>query len=156
MEDTTMQQVQRPGLARRLAAMVYDTLLVLPMIMLAVAIATGLEIALSGNAGNDDYTATVPAWLVQIITVLVLIGFYGHFWRSRGQTLGMQAWRIRLRTFSGENITWSHTIVRCLSALLSLAPLGAGYWWCLFDRNGRYWHDYLSKTELQLTVKTDS
>lgn len=135
--------------------MVYDTLLVLPMIMLAVALATGLEIAIHGNAGND-YAATVPAWLVQVITVVVLTLFYGHFWRKNGQTLGMQAWRIRLRTFNGEDIRWLHTVLRCLAATVSLAALGAGYWWCLFDRNGRYWHDYLSNTELELIPKTNS
>jgi uncharacterized RDD family membrane protein YckC len=149
-----MEKTQSPGLLRRLAAMVYDTLLVLPIIMLAVAVATGLDIAISGSAGNQDYTATVPAWLVQLITVCVLITFYGHFWCKKGQTLGMQAWRLRLRSQSGAAVSRSQAIVRCLAAALSLAPLGAGFWWCLIDRNGRYWHDYLSKTELELIPKT--
>jgi uncharacterized RDD family membrane protein YckC len=156
MEDTDMETIVSPSLPRRLAAMVYDTLLVLPMIMVAVAIATGLVFAISGNPGSDDYAATVPSWLVQLITVVVLTLFYGHFWHKQGQTLGMQAWRIRLRTLSGEDISWYQAVLRCLAATVSLAALGAGYWWCLFDRNGRYWHDYISKTELELIPKTDS
>ncbi len=150
-----MDKTLSPGLPRRLAVIVYDTCLVLPIIMLAVAIVTGIQIAITGDTGNNDYSAIAPAWLIQLITMLVLIAFYGHFWRKKGQTLGMQAWRIRLRSLSGEQISWSQTVLRCLAAILSLAALGAGYWWCLFDRNGRYWHDYLSKTELELLPKSE-
>jgi uncharacterized RDD family membrane protein YckC len=149
-----MEKMLSPSLPRRLAAMIYDTLLVLPIIMLAVAIATGVDIAINGGAGDQDYTATVPAWLVQLISTCVLIAFYGHFWCSKGQTLGMQAWRIRLRSQSGAAVSWPQATVRCLAAAVSLAALGAGYWWCLIDRKGRYWHDYLSKTELELLPKT--
>ena len=148
-----MDKTLSPSLPRRIAAIVYDTALILPMIMLAVAIVTGIQIAITGDAGNNDYAATAPAWLIQLISVVVLIAFYGHCWRRQGQTLGMQAWRIRLRSQCGADITWSQTVLRCLAALVSLAALGAGYWWCLFDRRGRYWHDYLSKTELELLPK---
>ncbi len=33
--------------------------------------------------------------------------------------------------------------------------LGLGYLWCLVDRRGRYWHDYLSGTELILLPKRE-
>ena len=44
---------------------------------------------------------------------------------------------------------------RCLGALLSAACLGLGYLWCLVDRRGRYWHDYLSHKELILLPKRE-
>ena len=73
----------------------------------------------------------------------------------KGQTLGMQAWRIRLRSIDEAQTTISlrQALLRCAGALVSLLPLGAGYWWCLVDRHGRYWHDYLSGTELELLPK---
>jgi uncharacterized RDD family membrane protein YckC len=150
-----MDKSLSPGLPRRLAAIVYDTFLVLPIVMLAVAMMTGIQIAITGDAGNNDFSASPPVWLIQLIAVLVLITFFGHFWRKQGQTLGMKAWRIRLRSLSGADISWSQSVLRCLAAIVSLAALGAGYWWCLFDRNGRYWHDYLSKTELELLPKSE-
>ena len=148
-----MQQFERPGLFRRLAAMLYDAFLVLPMIMAAIAVATGISVVLSGNPGEQDYSATLPPWLVQVLAVICIVGFYGYFWRLKGQTLGMQAWRIRLRSFAGSDVTRRQALLRCLGALLSLLPAGAGYFWCLVDRNRRCWHDYISGTELELLPK---
>jgi uncharacterized RDD family membrane protein YckC len=148
-----MKPLPSPGLARRLAAILYDTLLVLPLIMLAVAIATGLAVAITGDSGDGDYSATLPPLVVQAIALLCVLAFYGTFWRLRGQTLGMQAWRIRLRSFDGSPVRLRQVVLRCLAAVLSILPLGAGYLWCIVDRHGRCWHDYLSRTELELLPK---
>ncbi len=153
-----MQQFERPGLFRRLAAMLYDSFLVLPMIMAVIAVATGIGVAVTGNPGNQDYSATLPPWLVQLLVVVCVVGFYSYFWRLKGQTLGMQAWRIRLRGFDGDgqtSISTRQALLRCLGAIASLLPAGAGYLWCLVDRNKRCWHDYLSRTELELLPKHD-
>lgn len=143
-------ETPRPGLPRRLAAILYDSLLILPLIMLAVAIATGIAVAITGDAGDGDYSATLPPLLVQVIAALCVMGFYGYFWRLRGQTLGMQAWRIRLHSFDDRPISLRQIVLRCLGAALSTLPLGAGFLWSVVDRHGRCWHDYLSRTELEL------
>jgi uncharacterized RDD family membrane protein YckC len=148
-----MDPIVSPGLPRRLAALVYDTLLVLPLVMLVIALATGVHILLTGETGNNDFSATLPPLLVQLLSLLTVCCFYTCFWRIKGQTLGMQAWRIRLRDFDGGTISLRQSLLRCLGALVSLAAAGAGYWWCLFDRRGRYWHDYWSRTELELLPK---
>ena len=148
-----MEQLPSPGLPRRLAAMLYDTLLILPMIMAAVAVATGIAVVLTGNPGDSDYSATLPPLMVQVLAVSCIVGFYCYFWRLRGQTLGMQAWRIRLRSFDGTPVNLKQAFARCAGALLSAAPLGAGYLWCLVDRQGRSWHDYISRTQLELLPK---
>lgn len=148
-----MEPLPTPGLPRRLAAIVYDTLLILPIIMVAVAIATGISVWITGSAGDDDYSATLPPLLVQVIAVACVTGFYCYFWCLRGQTLGMQAWRIRLRSVDGGPVGLGQALLRCLCALLSIAPLGAGYLWCLVDRQGRSWHDRLSRTQLELVPK---
>ena len=143
-----------PSLIRRLAALLYDSLLVLPLIMLAVGVATGIQIVATGVSGAGDYSATLHPLVVQALALLTLVMFYGYFWRRKGQTLGMQAWRIRLRDIEGGSITLWQILLRCAGAVVSLAVAGAGFWWCLFDRRGRYWHDYLSNTELELIPKT--
>lgn len=148
-----MEQLPSPGLSRRLAAIVYDSLLILPLIMATVAAATGISVAVTGDPGEGDYSATLPPLVVQGIAMVCIVGFYGYFWRQRGQTLGMQSWRIRLRSFDGDRINVRQVLLRCLGALLSLLPAGAGFLWVLVDRNGRCWHDYLSRTELELLPK---
>ena len=129
--------------------MLYDTLLVLPLVMAAVALFMGIR-TLLGLGPAEDGTVRLDAWVVQLIAVVTVMGFFCSFWLKSGQTLGMQAWRIRLAGFSGAKPTARQAVVRCLGALLSAACFGLGYLWCLVDRNGRYWHDYLSRTELVL------
>ena len=137
-----------PGLARRLAAIVYDTLLVVPMLMATVGVALGVRAALGGAADT-----LLPPIVVQTLAILCCIGFFSTFWLKSGQTLGMQAWRIRLVASPGNELTFGRSVTRCGAALLSAACFGAGYLWCLIDRRRRTWHDMLSGTELQLLPK---
>jgi uncharacterized RDD family membrane protein YckC len=140
-----------PSLLRRLIAMLYDTLLVLPLIMLSVAIGMGIHGAISGGDAEPLHPQ-----LVQVIALVTTIAFFSAFWLKSGQTLGMQAWRIKLVSSDGQSPRLSQAVGRCLAALLSAACLGAGYWWCLLDRRRRTWHDHLSGTELVLLEKTAS
>ena len=151
--DAAQAGAAPPGLPRRLMAAVYDTFLVLPIIMLGVAIGMGLYTALTRLLGGTGGNEPLSAWAVRGIAVLVVAGFFTAFWRKSGQTLGMQAWRIKLVPMPGRQLTAARCLLRCVSALISIACLGAGYLWCLVDRNGRYWHDYLSGTTLILLPK---
>jgi len=141
-----------PPLLRRLAAMLYDTLLVIPFIGVTVAAATAVEMWLL-NASDGDYYRMHPQ-LVQALSIACVIVFFTAFWRKGGQTLGMQAWRVKLvDDVTGEVPGTGRCVLRCLAALVSLAPAGLGYWWCLVDKRKRYWHDYLSGTHLVLLPK---
>lgn len=133
--------------------MLYDTLLVLPLIMFSVAVAMGLQGALMKAVGGSTSDVGLPPLLVQCLALLTVMTFYSIFWLKSGQTLGMQAWRIKLVRDDGEQLTPWNCIARCLAALPSALCLGLGYAWCLVDREGRYWHDHLSKTRLQLLPK---
>ena len=143
-----------PFLLRRLAAIVYDTCLVLPLIMASVALFMGARTLLWGPA-VDDTAAQLDANIVRLVALVCTTGFFCAFWVKSGQTLGMQAWRIKLVNFSGATPNIRQGVMRCLGAVVSAACLGLGYLWCLVDRNGRYWHDYLSGTELVLLPKRE-
>jgi len=140
-------------LPRRLAALVYDTLLILPAIMAVVAVATAIRTGLTGHAGDGDYGAILPAWLVQLLAVSTVACFYGYFWCKSGQTLGMQAWRIRLRSDRADAVSARQALLRIAGAAVSLAAFGLGFLWCLFDPEGRYWHDRWSGSRLELLPK---
>jgi uncharacterized RDD family membrane protein YckC len=147
-----MREHDTPGLLRRLAAILYDAFLVLPLVMAAVALATLITVLVTGDSG-DDYSATLHPVVVQALALGCIMLFFGYFWRLNGQTLGMQAWRLRLRNLRGGTVSYRQVALRCLGACLSIAALGLGYLWCLVDREGRTWHDYLSGTELELLPK---
>ena len=149
-----MRNKTTPGLLRRLAAMTYDLFLVLPLIMAAVAVATLIAVSLTGES-VERYEATLHPALVQSIALACTALFFGYFWRLKGQTLGMQAWRLKLVSRRSEEITVAQVVIRCLGAAVSAAALGLGYLWCLIDRQGLSWHDHLSGTALELLPKKD-
>jgi len=134
-----------PSLLRHLMAMLYDALLVLALIMVVIALALGVVVKLSHGAQQ-----TVPPPLVWILVPLCPVGFYTAFWLTDGQTLGMQAWRIRLVGMDGAAPTLRQALLRCAGAALSFACAGLGYLWKFVDRRGLYWHDRLSGTRLEL------
>jgi uncharacterized RDD family membrane protein YckC len=137
-----------PSLLRRLAAMLYDSFLVVALVAVVNASALGVVVKLS--AGEQQ---VLNPHLVQLLTVLSITGFFCIFWCKNGQTLGMQAWRIKLVDMKGQPPSFAKTVIRCIGAALSFICLGLGYWWCLVDGKKRYWHDYLSRTELILLPK---
>jgi uncharacterized RDD family membrane protein YckC len=143
------EKMLSPSLLRHLVSMVYDALLVIALIFVLCALALGVMVKLS--EGEQE---VLNPHLVQALVVIAPVGFYSAFWLQSGQTLGMQAWRIKLVSIDGGNVTVTQTLLRCAGAALSAGCLGLGYLWKLVDRNGRYWHDYLSGTELVLLPKS--
>lgn len=145
---TAAENHSSPSLPRRLTAMLYDALLVIALIMVVNALALGLMAQVTQQQVLSPH-------LVQALTLLGVFGFFTLFWVKSGQTLGMQAWRIKLVDFDGNPPGMSRALLRCIGACVSAGCLGLGYLWCLVDRNKRYWHDYLSHTELILLPRRD-
>ncbi len=138
-----------PSLPRHLISMVYDGLLVVALVFVVNGIALGVVVQLSG--GQQE---VLNPHVGQALFVLSLVGFYSAFWLKSGQTLGMQAWRIKLVSIDGQKLRLQQVLLRCAGAALSAACLGLGYLWKIVDSNKRYWHDYLSGTELELLPKS--
>jgi len=126
-------------------AMLYDLLLVVAVIGAVAALALLIQVRVLGSASH----ALHPLFTRGLV-VCSLYAFFMLFWLRSGQTLGMQAWRIKLVGFDGHRPRLGQALLRCLGATLSATCLGLGYLWCLVDRRRRYWHDYLSGTELVL------
>lgn len=144
MHDPAEQALATAGLLRRLAAAVYDSLLVIGVLMivtLALVIATGGEAIPSGTLA------------FQLVVLLVLFVFFGSFWVYGGQTLGMRAWRLRVEMRQGGALDWPHAARRFAGAFLAWLPLGLGVVWLAFDRDGLAWHDRLSGTRVVLLPK---
>lgn len=137
-----------PSLLRHFTAMIYDSLLVIALVFVVYALALGAVVQLSG--GQQE---VVGPYLGRGLIVVSVYGFFCAFWLKNGQTLGMQAWRIKLVRHDGSDVGLGAALLRCLGATLSAACLGLGYLWKLVDRNHRYWHDYLSGTHLVLLPK---
>ena len=155
---------------RHLLAMVYDLFLIIPLLMVTSAVLVAIH-------GPTETAAvrTVPAWQQWSLACVALIGFYGTFWRQKGQTLGMQAWRVKLvPSGTSTTVTWGQVagrvIVACMPFILGLMPYlvfdvnDAGAWiyistaviascgflWRFFNEDRLYLHDLVTGTELRL------
>ena len=131
----------RPGLLRRLAALVYDAL-----VLFAVLFAATVPVLLltDGRAIGPDQ----PAYTVYLLAVSYV--YLGWCWTRSGQTLGMRAWRMRVRTRQGKRLGWLCSLGRFTAGLVSIGAAGAGLLWVAFDRDRLSLHDRLSGTVLEM------
>jgi uncharacterized RDD family membrane protein YckC len=53
------------------------------------------------------------------LLLFVTFGFFARFWTYKGQTLGMQAWRIRVQNADGSAITLWQSLLRFMIAIPS-------------------------------------
>lgn len=132
------EPLERAGLARRLVALAYDSLLVS-----ALLFAFLLALFMARGAHGSGPPAKPWIW-VSAAAVSAL--FFCGFWTHGGQTSGMRAWRIRVVREDGGPVGWDAALLRFVGAWASALPLGLGYWWSLFDPQRRCWHDRLSRT----------
>jgi len=84
----------------------------------------------------------------QLYLFSVMVIFFVGFWRKNGQTLGMQAWKIKVVDSEGNNPSIRQCLIRVVVATLSLACAGLGYWWQWIDKEKLNWHDRASKTRV--------
>lgn len=136
-------------LPRRLAALIYDSLLLLALLMIVTA---GFLPFTGGEAVTWERSPLLEI-LYQVTLLAVIVVFYGVFWTRQGHTLGMASWRLRVERLDGSLLTWRDTVVRLVAAVLSWLPAGLGWLWCLFDRDRRTWHDMLSRTRVVVVPK---
>ncbi len=135
-------ELRQPSLMRRFAAMIYDGFLVVAIWMCAGFAAVGL------NHGE-----AVSGPVLQTVLFLLTFAFFAYFWIRLGQTLGMQAWKLRIQTLDGCHISLRQALIRFMTAILSFACFGLGFFWMLFSANKATWHDSFSDTQIVLLPK---
>jgi uncharacterized RDD family membrane protein YckC len=161
MLTNALANAPRAGFARRLAAMIYDILVLAALVMLAAGIAmllvqllawTGL-VNLSGFSDIADYLNTGwRRWLYFAYLVTVILGFYLYFWCKAGQTLGMRAWRIVVVKQNGLPLAPLQALARALLALFGLG----NFWLWLRWGKGLALQDQLTASQMVVISKEHS
>jgi uncharacterized RDD family membrane protein YckC len=134
---------QPASLFKRFAAIVYDLFLLAALLFIAEILIVALN---HGEAIPADNLLAV--FLHRFYLLLVCYGFFGWFWTRSGQTLGMRTWHLRVENENGAAINWQQAGIRFLVSLISWLALGLGFFWSLFDKQKRTWHDMASHTRL--------
>ena len=149
-----------PSLGRRLACLLYESLILFGLLLLPGALGAVLA-AMAGRA---------PPVLLGAVSMLLFGAYFVGFWSTRGQTLPMQTWRIRIETNDGRPPGRARALARHLAAYAWVLPalglamlngwspkttLGAvavgvlGYaLLSLLHPQRQFWHDALCGTRL--------
>ena len=141
MDSYNAVSPQLRGLLRRSCAMLYDLLLLASIYFFG----TLAIIPFNGGAAIDHGNLPYDFYLL-LITYL----YFTWQWTHGGQTLGLRAWRLRLRQQDSGNVTWRNASLRFLLATFSFLACGAGFFWMLFDKDSLAFHDRYSNTGLKV------
>lgn len=88
---------------------------------------------------------------------LLLLAAYGAvMWKLKGTTVGGILCNLAIVRLDGRELGWDTSIVRALSCFLSLAFVGLGFFWILFDDERQSWHDKIAGTVVVRTPKGTS
>ena len=167
----TLTPLSTPSLKRRMAAFVYEGLLLFGIGLIPGAIGAAL-VALSSSAHPPPQDGALRA-----ITFAIYAIYFTWYWSARGQTLPMQTWHIRVVTLAGRPLTAGRAFMRFVASCAWFAPaallagwngwtrwqglaavavgVGAYALLALAHPRRQFWHDALCGTQLvtQLRVK---
>lgn len=113
MSSTLSARPATPGLRRRLAALLYEGVLLFGVVMVAgwlYSTLTQQRHALQGRVG------------LQAVLFVVLAVYFVWFWTHGGQTVAMKTWRLRVETVDGRPLKPVQAIARYLLAWLWFLP----------------------------------
>ena len=156
-------ELKAPPLKRRLAAFVYEGVLLFGVLMIA-------GIAYSASTGLRDPDAQGTLGL-QVFMFLVLGLYFAWFWSHGGQTVAMKAWHVRLtdvqggrvsmpRAFARYVLSWLWFIPALLTAHLSGLKTGGSFFGIVatgvlayaalsrLNPQRQFWHDVVCGTRL--------
>lgn len=140
--------MQNTTLIRRIAAMLYDGLLLLAVLFLVtlpfIAVREGEPVESGENL------------LYRLVLAVMIYAFFVGFWTRSGRTLGMQSWRLQLQSADGGPVSFGAATIRFFTSLLSWLPAGLGFLWSLWDKDSLTWHDRLSGTRIVYYPKEDT
>ena len=135
------------SLFRRLACIVYDSLLLLSVLF----VGSFLVLPFTGGQAVSSDNLVYP-----LILFLASYGYFVWQWCRGGQTLGMRAWRCQLQQQQQVPVTAGRASLRFFSAIFSWLTLGLGFLPAVFRRDNRVMHDLFSGTVLVHLPKPDN
>jgi uncharacterized RDD family membrane protein YckC len=142
-----LQAVQKAHSHRILGCVIYDTLIVMGLLMITSSIAVGFHKLLSGQ-DTLEHSRLFQAYLLLVIAL-----YFIYFWKRAGQTVGMKAWRVKLVNIADQPLSYRQLIIRWLVAIPAYACLLVGVFWQYWSHDGLNWHDKASNTRLVFTPK---
>jgi uncharacterized RDD family membrane protein YckC len=167
-----LSAAETPSLTRRMACFCYEA-----MLLFGIALVPGVLGAIF-VAQTGQHHALQSATALRIYALVLDAIYFVGLWSTRGQTLAMQTWRIRLVTSAGGRVSQGRALLRfaacCIAwlgvptALASalhwpplLSVLAVLVWFAIYPlfallAPGRqFWHDRLCGTRLVIAERRE-
>jgi len=128
-----------PALIKLGACLLYELLTVIAIVF----VSAGLFLWVAGDA-----THGVKRLLLQIFLWLTVGAYFVWCWLKSGQTLAMQAWKLKLIYSNNQLLSLEVAILRYVLATLSMALCGLGFLWAIVDSQHLFLHDRLLKSRI--------
>jgi uncharacterized RDD family membrane protein YckC len=77
---------------------------------------------------------------------VVVAAYAAAMWRYKGTTIGGIICGLKVVRIDDRSIDWPTAVVRALACFLSMAVMGLGFIWVVFDRDKQSWHDKIAGT----------
>ena len=141
VDASSLGQALGAGFGRRFAALIYDALLLLGLLVaytLITLIFTAHHTALTRESAGGWFYAYRAG------EVAVIGGYYIVNWMRSGQTLGMRAWHLRVVNEVGNPLRLGGAMLRFLCGFLAWPPAALGVLWLYLDPDRLAIHDRLS------------
>ncbi len=132
------------GFGRRVAALLYDCLLLAALLV----VYTSGAVFLNHRVAVEPATAGAWIYPYRAGLIAVVAGYYLINWLRSGQTLGMRAWHLRAVADTGKPMAWKAALLRIVFGALAWAPAALGVLWLYVDPEHLAMHDRLSKTRV--------
>lgn len=160
------------GLARRLAALVYETLLLAALWLVAGFALAPIMTPQRVGLGQELVIPSAAARLGEFAVLFAVTGLYlGWSWTAGRRTLAQKTWRLAVVGADGRPASASRALTRYLAcwigpalallAYLSLRPhrygahgvwlVGLNWLWAWIDRDRQFLHDRVAGTRLVAT-----
>jgi uncharacterized RDD family membrane protein YckC len=156
-ESLGRSSVQPGSFGARLGALIIDQLVLIPVQIVVWIGMSAAPTKIDTCVVDGDLalcrTPTSTGWLmigvVWLIAMIAPIAYFVMLQSGRGYTVGQDVANIRIVDYETGGIPSAGKIIgRYFAKILSGIPCMLGYFWMLWDKDKRTWHDMLSGTQI--------
>jgi uncharacterized RDD family membrane protein YckC/predicted flap endonuclease-1-like 5' DNA nuclease len=155
---------QYAGIVTRGVALIIDILIVIVIsLIISAAVMLPANFFLDLNAQTcaaqvnnrglfSDWTfistalCAVIQWVPLWASILTGPLYFTFLVTAGGQTVGKYIMGVRVVRLDGQPLTYQNAVMRWVGYIVSVLPLGAGFFWVVFDDRRRSFHDHIAGT----------
>ena len=141
-------KIELADFPRRLAATLIDFTLLIILMFLLKTVFPGVGNALFFNQTNPGEGYDIPVWVLSkssLIGIWIIYSMLMDCANMQG-TFGKQMMAIVVTDENGKRITFARSFGRNILKSVSYAIVGLGFFWILFDKRNKGWHDRWANT----------